>query len=105
MSGTIVLDEREKWSASSGVFNWVVEFLAAVVEDPGTKDELTLIEEQNFGWLDCAQLSAQGRREVLDSLGAKLVPYAEHHFPDTPTRDDAIDLMARLSNLALAVGH
>jgi hypothetical protein len=33
--GTIVLDGREKWSASSGVFNWVVEFLAGTVEDRG----------------------------------------------------------------------
>jgi hypothetical protein len=105
MSGTIVLDEREKWSASTGVFNWVVELLAATVEDPGTKDELTLIEEQNFGWLDCAQLSGRGRHEVLDALAARLVPYAEQHFPDTPARDDAIDLMAKLSNLAIALGR
>lgn len=105
MSGTIVLDARDKWSASSGVFNWVVEFLAAAVEDAATKDELSLIEEQNFGWLDCAQLSEQGRREVLEALRTRLVPYADRQFPDTPVRDEAIDLIVKLANLAFAVSR
>jgi hypothetical protein len=42
MSGTIVFREGTDWTASSGVFNWVIGCLAGSVKDQDTRDELRL---------------------------------------------------------------
>lgn len=102
MSGTVVFGDGEKWSASSGVFNWVVGFLIDRVEDGLTRDELSLIDEQNFCWLDLAQLNADGREAVLRALGSALVPYSEERLPDTSHRDATLNALRELAELAIA---
>ena len=57
MSGTIVFGDGVDWSASSGVFNWLIGHLADAVDDQATRDELRLIDEQNFGCRSEAPMS------------------------------------------------
>jgi hypothetical protein len=100
MSGTIVLGRGRPWDVSSGIFYWVVEFLARSVIDPETRATLALIGEQGFGWLDCAQLSEVGRDQVLSALRRDLVPDAVSNFPVRPLRDGASAVLRELAALA-----
>ena len=100
MSGTIVFGPEVDWFVKSGLFNWVVPFLRDRVQDPATRDELALIDEQNFKWLDLRELSDAGRAEVLALLANELVPFAELHFPDTQWKAANVDLMRELAALA-----
>jgi hypothetical protein len=100
MSGTIVFDEKRDWSVSSGIFNWVIEFLASTVNDKPTQDELRLIDEQNFRWLELANLSEEGKHDVLVALRDRLVPHAEEHFPHSPYREGALEVIRELAELA-----
>jgi hypothetical protein len=70
------------------------------VDDPATRDALTLIDEQNFGWLNLADLSDAGRHQVLSVLGDRLVPYSVDELPATALRDDAITKFRELADLA-----
>jgi hypothetical protein len=104
MSGTIVFDEKRDWSVSSGIFNWVIEFLAGTVKDEPTRNELRLIEEQNFRWLDLANLSEEGKHDVLAALKDHLVPHADAHFPDSLYREGALEVIRELAGLAKGTG-
>ena len=100
MSGTIVFGDGVDWSASSGVFNWVIGHLADAVDDESTRDELRLIDEQNFGWLNLADLSSIGRQQVVSKLGQELVTYAGEQLPATAYKQDAIAKVGELVELA-----
>ena len=100
MSGTIVFGEGTDWSASSGIFSLVIDYLAHAVDDQPTRDALRLIDEQNFGWLNLADLSDIGRRQVLSKLGQDLVTYAGEQLPATAYKQDAIAKVGELVELA-----
>jgi hypothetical protein len=100
MSGTIVFGDGVDWSASSGVFNWVIRYLADAVDDQATRDELRLIDEQNFGWLNLADLSETGRRQVLSVLSHDIESYAEENFPRTDLRAQVLANIGELAKLA-----
>jgi hypothetical protein len=100
MSGTIVLAEGTDWTASSGVFNWVIGWLAGMVDDQGTRDELRLIDEQNFRWLNLADLSDIGRRQVLSTLAQEIVHRADEQLPETALRQEALAKVGELAELA-----
>jgi hypothetical protein len=98
MSGTIVFDGGSDWSASSGTFNWVIDYLASHVEDLQTREQLRLIEEQNFRWLNMSDLPPEGQRQVRAILSQEIVQYSEQNLPDTPLRGDAIELVQELAD-------
>lgn len=100
MSGPIVFGGGTEWTASSGVFNWVVDHLANTVADQPTRDDLRLIAEQNFRWLDLADLSDTGRRAVLAELAANMVAHSGEHLPVAAARQDAMAKLAQLADLA-----
>jgi hypothetical protein len=103
MSGTIVFGDGPDWSASSGVFNWVVGYLADTVTDQPTRDTLREIDEQNFRWFSLVDLSEEGRRLVLSALRETIVPYADQHLPHTDLRGDVLELIGELATLAKSV--
>lgn len=100
MSGTIVLGEGTDWSASSGIFSWVIGYLADNVADELTRDTLRLIDEQNFGWLNMADLSNAGRQQVLTLLDHEIVGYSHRELPAGPLHDDAVAKVGELAELA-----
>jgi hypothetical protein len=103
MSGTIVFGDGRTWSASSGVFNWIVAYLADTVHDQPTRETLREIDEQNFRWLSLVDLSDDGRRLVLSALRDKIVPYSEQHLPHTDHRDEAVGRIGELATLARSI--
>lgn len=100
MSGTIVFGGGTDWRASSGIFRLVIGYLSDVVDDRQTHDALRLIDEQNFGWLNLADLSHIGRQQVLSKLGQELVAYASNQIPATAYRQDGIAKISELVELA-----
>ncbi len=100
MSGTIVFDEGTDWSASSGIFNWVIDYLARTVDDQPTREALKLIDEQNFRWLNLADLSDVGRQQVLSRLAQEILTYSNEQLPETAQRQDAITKVEELADLA-----
>lgn len=100
MSGTIVFNYRCEWSASSGIFNWVNEFLIGRVAPGPDRETLRLIDEQNFRWLDIARLTEVGAAQVLVALRAELVPYSQRNLPDTPYREGALGVIQKLAKIA-----
>ena len=88
------------WSASSGIFSWVIGYLGDMVADEPTRDTLHLIDEQNFGWLNLADLSEAGRQQVLTLLDHEIVGYSERELPAGPLHDDAVAKVGELSELA-----
>jgi hypothetical protein len=103
MSGTIVFAEGTDWTASSGIFNWVIDYLARTVDDESTREALRVIDEQNFRWLNLADLSETGRREVLSKLADGIVTYSEEKLPETAQREDALATVGELAELARAI--
>jgi len=103
MSGTIVFAEGTDWTASSGIFNWVIDYLARTVDDEPTREALRVIDEQNFRWLNLADLSETGRREVLSKLADGIVTYSEEKLPETGRREDALATVGELAELARAI--
>jgi hypothetical protein len=59
-----------------------------------------LIDDQNFGWLNLADLSDIGRQQVLSKLGQDLVTYAGEHLPVTAYRQSAVTRVGELVELA-----
>jgi hypothetical protein len=105
MSGTIVLGAGADWSASSGLFYWVIGYLADNVADESTGDTLRLIDEQNFGWLTMADLSEAGRQQVLTLLDHEIVGYSGRQLPAGPLHDDAVAKVGELAEPARLAAH
>jgi hypothetical protein len=97
MTGTIVFSNGAGWAVSSGVFNWVINYLADTIDDQASRDELLLIDRQNFRWLNLSDLSITGRRQVLSILGYKIESDSRDTFPEG---DQRADVMARIGELA-----
>ncbi|MFB9238470.1 hypothetical protein ACFFWC_23565 [Plantactinospora siamensis] len=76
MASTIFVSDEYGWTASWGLFEWVIEFLLGTVGDEPTRQELRQVMEHNLGAVMVSELSAPGRREVLDALRTGLVPAA-----------------------------
>jgi len=105
MSGTIVFGEGTDWSASSGIFGLVIDYLAHAVDDQPTRDALRLIDEQNFRWLNLADLSDIGRQQVLSKLGQDLVTYAVEQLPASAHERGATAKVHELVELAGTTGQ
>jgi hypothetical protein len=77
MAKTIILSDEYGWTASYGLFEWVVEFLRDASRDPATRTELTEILQHNLPGIDLKAMPEPRRREILEALREKVVPAAE----------------------------
>jgi hypothetical protein len=100
MSGTIVFQHDTDWSASSGLFNWVVEYLANRVDDEQTQGQLWEISDHDFRWLNLDNLTPQGRAQVLSILRNEILAQAEENLPETSIRGEAVNVIRELADLA-----
>ncbi|MFJ7217248.1 hypothetical protein [Amycolatopsis sp. NPDC098790] len=81
MSGTLVLPDGRSWTASSGVYYWVLDHLAGAVTDPAAAERFRLASEHGFRTTDLGDLPPSARDEVLALLRGSLLPAAETRFP------------------------
>ena len=95
MADSILLSDEYSWTASFGVFNWVLEFLAGRVTDVATQDQLRHVVDKHIGVVDVRQLSEQGRQQIMRALREDLVDAAE-----SSTEFDQPEIARRLT-----IGH
>jgi hypothetical protein len=77
MAKSIFVSDEYCWTASFGLFEWVIEQLLKAVDDEGALEELRLVLENDFGSIDLESLSPTGRAQILRALRTKIVPRAE----------------------------
>lgn len=99
MSGNLVLPDGRCWTASSGVYYWVVDHLAGAVTDPAVAEQFRLASEHGFRTIDLGDLPPAAREEVLALLRGPLLPAVEARFPG-PDGDSVRRFVAELRDLA-----
>lgn len=77
MADTLLLSDEYSWTASFGLYTWVLEFLLERVSDPATRQKLQSVHDYQLGAVDVRQLPDVGRREVMRALREDLVDAAE----------------------------
>lgn len=73
MADSILLSEDYTWTASFGVFELVLEQLAARVGDRETRERLQHVLDHRLGAVDVRELPAAGREQVLRALREDIV--------------------------------
>ena len=81
MSGNILLPDGRMWSASSGVYHWVVDYLAAAVTDRELAEQLRAASVHGFRTFDLGAVTPEQRQEVLDVVLGPLLPAVAAGFP------------------------
>jgi hypothetical protein len=77
MAGDIIVSDEYAWTASFGLFDWVLEFLVASIDDDATKEELRQVLDAHLGVVDLRRLPEAGRAEITRALREHLAPAAE----------------------------
>ncbi|WP_433508556.1 hypothetical protein ACQP2T_31640 [Nonomuraea sp. CA-143628] len=77
MASDIFISDEYAWTASSGLFEWVVQVLLESVDDAATKEHLELVLSANLGAVDLRTLPDTGRAQIMRALREQLVPAAE----------------------------
>ncbi|MET7336754.1 hypothetical protein [Nonomuraea sp. NPDC005650] len=77
MANDIIVSDEYAWSASHGLFEWVVERLLEAVDDAATREHLELVLSAELGAVDLRRLPDAGRAQIMRSLRGHLVPAAE----------------------------
>ena len=95
MADTLFLSDEYGWTASFGLYNWVLEFLLERVSDPATRQELQTVHDTELGAVDVRQLPDGGRAEIMRALREDLVAAAE-----SSTRFDQPEVARRFT-----IGH
>ena len=98
MAGLVQVDGTS-WTASSGLFYWVVDTVAEQVQDPATASSLRQVSEHNLGWLDPDDFGEEGSRQVRVALAA-LPGVAERELPDSAAREEVLQRVRDLAALA-----
>jgi hypothetical protein len=93
MANTIFISDEYGWTASSGLFEWVLEYLLKCIDDAATKETIQQVVQHRLGSLDVTQMSEAGRREVLSALRTGMVAARRgqprtDRAPARPTDDD-----------------
>jgi hypothetical protein len=105
MSGYISLSSDTGWQATSGLFRLVANFIA----DRGGSESLAtqihdMIEFNLPHQISLDKLSSADRHKVLKTLQDDLVMHAEETIPPSlDTRDELLDHIKELANLARSV--
>jgi len=77
MADTLFLSDEYSWTASFGLYSWLIEFLRERVTDPTTRGELQNVLDHQLGAVDVRGLPDAGRREIMRALREDLVDAAE----------------------------
>jgi len=97
MAGMIRVGSRT-WSASYGLFDWVVDALADRVSDPLVSAVLREISGNGLGYLDPSDLGESGDAEVR-ALIRGLPEVADRELPASPGRKDVVQHVRQLATL------
>lgn len=101
MAGVVFLPGGRDWSASSSVFYWALDALAACAEDADLVRTLREISDHNLGALDVEDLPAPQRAE-LTGLLQRLPAIGRTQLPETGAKAGVV---AQLVELAVLCGE
>lgn len=97
MAGTIEIAAGRRWSASTWLFDWVVEYLAKNVSVVKVQTQLQEIIDENIGWLGLSDFESDTRLEMSTLIRTRLVPQADAEFSAAmANRSGALDHLHRL---------
>ena len=100
MSGNIVrTGSPDWWNASSGVYYWVVDYLAEVVTDADVAEQLRAASTHGFRTFDLDDLTPAQRQEVLGLIRGPLAPAVAARFPG-PDGEAVRKFVGELVNVA-----
>ena len=103
MAKGITVSNEYHWSASTGLFEWVVTYLLDQVRDPVVRAELRTAVDHNLPGLDLSRLPEAGRREVLAALRGDLVAAARRSSAIVTPEPERSFVMGHLRVLTLMV--
>jgi hypothetical protein len=91
------------WSASSGLFYWVLSDIARHTNDTDLAGRLSEIDRENLGWFGLDDITPGQRGEVRRIVTEHLVEDAEREFPaDAPGRASGLELLKELAAIVSA---
>jgi len=99
MAALILVKPDVDWQASSGLFDFAVEFLIPRMSDRAAADWMRTVVDNNLGSLWLTEFSAQTQREVFELWRAGLLEAAERSIPDSPGRASALAKLQELVDL------
>jgi hypothetical protein len=98
MGGDLKISPDRWWTASGGLFDWVVGWVANQVDNASLAASLQEIVDAHLGMLALEDLPDDHRRAVLKVLCERLVPAARAEL--NPVGIDLKDVLAHLQTLA-----
>jgi len=99
MSALIKLRPEADWDASSGLFDWVLEFLIPRLGDQEAAARLKEIVDNHLGDLWLSEFSAATQKEIVSHLRDGLIEAAKRDLPDSDVKDEAVEHLRELVRL------
>jgi hypothetical protein len=98
VAGSVGVSDGLLWSATSGLFCWVLNDIARHTNDVELAVHLTEIDRENLGWFGLADITPAQRSEVRRIISEHLVDDAGRQFPaDMPGRLSGLELLEDLA--------
>ena len=99
MSALINLRPEADWDASSGLFDWVLEFLIPRLSDQEAAARLKEIVDNHLGDLWLSEFPAATQREIVSHLRDGLIEAAERELPESDVKEEAVDHLRELVHM------
>ena len=103
MAGLIRLTPDVDWTASGGLFEFTLEYLADHIDDNQAAAWLREVVDNNLGSVWITEFPGRTQREIIDALRSGLVNTAERDLPETDRKAAALDELRRLVDLTYRV--
>jgi hypothetical protein len=98
MAGTVSIGAGVQWSASSWLFDWVLNDIAKNTDDAELAGHLTEVVDEHLGWFGMDDITPRQRADVRRIATERLVGDALREFPADLQRRP--EILAHLENLA-----
>jgi hypothetical protein len=100
MAGLVVMRPGADWTATGGLFDWVLEFLIDRVSDPDAVERLREVLDNNLGSLWVPDFAEAAQREIIGRLAEELNGAAQRELPEGEHKAAAVHHLGELSSLA-----
>jgi hypothetical protein len=101
MAGDVWLSAKDRWSANSSLYHWVLEFWISSLNDPVVVDALQEIRDVNIGLVNLEDFDPKVQHQMRELLRDNLVKDAQMRLrADLPDRQGFIEALQELADLA-----
>lgn len=99
MAALILVRPDVDWQASSGLFDFAVEFLIPRLSDRTAAEWMRTVVDNNLGSLWLTEFPSATQHEVFELWREGLLEAAENGIPESPARDAALAKLRELVDL------